>query len=90
MTEKLKVLDHLLPVMADRAVLFGATILGCGVAPNFAARRLFALYNDKGVFNNLADDQAALETGLRQRFEEVRVARRGLVALFRATKLSGA
>ena len=38
MTEKLTVLDHLLPVMAQRAVLFGATILGRGVAPNFAAR----------------------------------------------------
>jgi len=88
MSEKLAVLDHLLPAMSDRAVLFGATILGRNVAPNFAARRLFALYNEKGVFNNLADDQAALETGLRRRFDEVRVARRGLVALFRATKLS--
>jgi len=88
MTEKLTVLDHLVPVMADRAVLFGATILGRGVAPNFAARRLFTLYNEKGFFNNLADDQAVLETGLRQRFDEVRVARLGLVALFRATKLS--
>jgi hypothetical protein len=84
MTEKLTVLDHLLPAMADRAVLFGATILGCGVAPNFAARRLLTLYNEKGVFNNLADDQAALETGLRKRFDEVHVYRRGLVALFRA------
>lgn len=90
MSEKLAVLDHLLPAMSDRAVLFGATILGSGIAPNFAARRLLALYNEKGVFNNLADDQAALETGLRTRFDEVRVARRGLVALFRATKLLAA
>jgi len=87
MTEKLTVLDHLLPVMAQRAVLFGATILGRGVAPNFAARKLFALYNEKGVFNNLADDQAALEAGLRGRFGEVQITRHGLVALFRATKL---
>ena len=60
---------------------------GRGVAPNFAARKLFALYNEKGVFNNLADDQAALETGLRKRFGEVEITRHGLVALFRATKL---
>jgi len=77
-------------VMAERAVLFGATILGRGVAPNFAARKLFALYNEKGVFNNLADDQAALEAGLRKRFGEVEIACRGLVALFRATKTSAA
>jgi len=90
MSEKLTVVDRLLPVMAERAVLFGATILGRGVAPNFVARKLFALYNQRGVFNNLADDQAALEAGLRQRFGEVEIARRGLVALFRATKLSTA
>jgi hypothetical protein len=87
MTEKLTVLDHLLPVMAEGAVLFGATILGRGAAPNFAARKLFALYNEKGVFNNLADDQVALEAGLRKRFGEVEITRQGLVALFRATKL---
>ncbi len=90
MTEKLAVLDHLVPVMADGAVLFGATILGRGVAPNFAARRLLGLYNNRGVFNNLADDQTALEAGLRSRFDEVQIARHGLVALFRATKLPAA
>ena len=89
MTEKLVVVDHLLPLLADRAVLFGATILGGGIAPNFAARNLLALYNDRGVFNNRADDQAALETGLRRRFVDVQIRRRGLVALFRATKLVG-
>ena len=88
MAAKLTVLDRLLPVMGERAVLFGATILGRGVAPNFAARKLFALYNEKGIFDNLADDQAALEAGLRKRFGEVKIARQGLVALFRATKLS--
>ena len=87
MIEKLTVLDRLLPLLARRAVLFGVTILGRNVAPNFAARRLLALYNDSGVFNNLADDEAALEAGLRQRFDQVHIARHGLVALFTATKL---
>ena len=87
MIEKLTVLDRLLPLLARRAVLFGASILGRNVAPNFAARRLLALYNDSGVFNNLADDEAALEAGLRQRFDQVHIARHGLVALFTATKL---
>ena len=88
MLAKLKAIDHLRPLMNERAVLFGATILGRGIEPNAAARSLLRLYNAKGVFNNLADDQATLEAGLRKRFGEVQIARQGLVALFRATKLS--
>jgi hypothetical protein len=87
MTEKFKVIDHLQPLMAKRAVLFGATILGRGIAPNGAARALLALYNAKGVFNNLVDDEVALESGLRQRFDDVQIERQGLVALFRARNL---
>lgn len=81
---KLAVLDRLRPVMAEGAVLFGATILGCGIAPNHAARVLLALYNKKGVFNNRNDDFAALEQGLRQRFATVELEQKGCVALFRA------
>jgi hypothetical protein len=87
MVEKLEVIDHLQPLMAKRAVLFGATILGRGIAPNAAARALLALYNAKGVFNNLVDDEAALRDGLRQRFDDVQIERHGLVALFRARNL---
>jgi hypothetical protein len=81
--EKLSVLDRLRPLMAERGVLFGATILGRGVEANGAARALFRLYNRKGVFNNLEDDGEALEAGLRQRFADVEVERKGCVALFR-------
>jgi hypothetical protein len=84
MSEKLKVVDHLRPLMGKRAVLFGATILGRGIAPNRAARALLDLYNAKGVFNNREDDMASLSDGLRQRFDEVKIEREGCVALFRA------
>jgi hypothetical protein len=84
MSEKLKVVDHLRPVMGKRAVLFGATILGRGIAPNRAARALLDLYNAKGVFNNREDDLASLSDGLRQRFDEVEIETQGCVALFRA------
>ncbi|MGZ3266292.1 MAG: class I SAM-dependent methyltransferase [Croceibacterium sp.] len=84
MSEKLAAVDHLRPIMRERAVLFGATILGRGIAPNAAARKLLDLYNDKGVFNNRDDDFESLSEGLRRRFGEVEVERQGCVALFRA------
>jgi hypothetical protein len=82
MSEKLAAIDHLRPLMSEGAVLFGATILGHGIAPNGAARALLDLYNAKGVFNNREDDIASLSDGLRQRFDAVEIERQGCVALF--------
>lgn len=84
MSEKLAAVDHLRPLMKKGAVLFGATILGRGIKPNFAARTLLDLYNAKGVFNNREDDLASLSGGLKARFDEVEIEREGCVALFRA------
>ena len=84
MDEKLKAIDHLRPLMRDGATLFGATILGRGVAPNRAASALLDLYNAKGVFNNRADDLKSLSDGLRRRFAKVDIAQEGCVAIFRA------
>jgi Methyltransferase domain len=84
MKEKLAAVDHLKPLMHPGAVLFGATILGRGIAPNAAARKLLNLYNAKGVFSNRDDDFESLSDGLRRRFGEVEVERQGCVALFRA------
>ena len=84
MSEKLKAVDHLRPLMNKGAVLFGATILGRGITPNGAGRALLNLYNAKGVFNNREDDIASLSDGLRQRFDRVEIERQGCVALFRA------
>lgn len=84
MVAKLKVIDHLRPLMREGAVLFGATILGRGITPSPAAKALLGLYNAKGIFNNEADDYATLEAGLRQRFQTVTIESEGCVALFRA------
>lgn len=84
MSEKLVAVDHLRPLMRQGTVLFGATILGRGIAPNAAAKMLLDLYNAKGVFNNREDDLASLAEGLRQRFGRVEIETEGLVALFRA------
>jgi hypothetical protein len=73
MSEKLKAVDHLRPLMGKGAVLFGTTILGRGIAPNRAARALISLYSDsaEGMLNNREDDIASLSHGLRQRFDQV-------------------
>jgi hypothetical protein len=84
MDQKLSAIDHLRPLMRNGATLFGATILGRGIAPNRAASALLDFYNAKGVFNNRADDLASLSDGLRQRFADVAVAQEGCVAVFRA------
>jgi hypothetical protein len=84
MADKLAAVDHLMPFMAKGATLFGATILGRGIQPNLAARTLLDLYNEKGVFNNRADDLDALTQGLEQRFASVEIEQHGLVAVFRA------
>jgi hypothetical protein len=85
MDEKLSAVDHLRPLMRKGATVFGATILGRGIAPNRAASALLDLYNAQGVFNNREDDLAALSDGLRQRFADVAIAQVGCVAIFRAT-----
>ena len=85
MDEKLKAIDHLRPLMRDGATLFGATILGRGIAPNRVASALSDLYNAKGVFNNRADDLEGLSDGLRRRFAKVAIAHEGCVAIFRAS-----
>lgn len=84
MAEKLVAVDHLKPLMGEGATLFGATILGHGVEPNAAARALLDLYNEKGVFNNRADDLESLARGLEARFGRVEIELHGLVALFNA------
>jgi len=84
MGEKLVAVDHLKPLMAEGAVLFGATILGHDVHANGAARALLDLCNAQGVFNNRTDDFEALAEGLRTRFPRVEIERQGCVALFRA------
>ena len=84
MSEKLIAIDHLKPLMAEGAVLFGATILGRGMAANVAARALLELYNAKGVFNNRADDLEALSRRAQAALRAVEMESQGCVALFRA------
>lgn len=75
---------HLAKSLTDDGVLFGSTILGKGVNHNRTGSKLMALYNRKGIFHNLEDDAAGLETSLRRSFRQVTVDVVGTVAVFSA------
>jgi SAM-dependent methyltransferase len=76
------VASSLRPYLASDGVLFGSTILGRGVRHNLLGRRLMRLYNRKGIFSNLEDDQRGLERGLASKLTGVEVDVVGAVALF--------
>ena len=84
MANKTRAFDHLVPHLADDGVLFGATILGRGVAKNRLARTLMGIYNRKGIFDNKGDTLDELRAQLARRFGRVDIATRGCVALFSA------
>jgi len=91
MATKARAFDFLSPLMNPGAVVFGSTLLQDGVERSFAAQRLMAFYNSKGVFSNTQDDLATLTRELEKRFDAVSVETVGCAALFVATvKGSGA
>ncbi len=78
------VFDHLKALMAPGAILFGSTIVQGGAARSWAALRLMAFYNSKGVFSNEKDDAEGWRRALEQRFGSVSFELVGCVALFSA------
>lgn len=84
MQSKQVLFDNVRPWLNPEGVVFGTTILGQGIRPNFLARRLMALYNAKGIFSNREDSLIALEAILKQYFREYWTKVVGCVAFFKA------
>jgi hypothetical protein len=82
--EKAVVLDHIRPLLAPGARVFGATILQGGAPRSRAAQALMNAYNKKGIFSNTADRLEDLHAALAARFTRVNVTMTGAVALFEA------
>jgi len=82
MPSKQEVFQYLKAWLNPGGIMFGTTILGQGIRPNFLARRLMALYNAKGIFSNREDSLAALETNLKQYFQDSWTKVIGCVAIF--------
>jgi len=80
------VFEHVKPLLRDGGVIFGSTILGEGVRHNPLAKQLMKIYNAKGIFSNLSDQQSDLEAGLKAHFDQHAIHIVGCVALFSARK----
>jgi hypothetical protein len=74
---------HLKPLLnEDGGVIFGTTILGAGTKQNFLAKILMRAYNSKGIFSNLNDHAADLESVLKDNFRDYSILIVGCVAFF--------
>lgn len=85
MPRKAAALSHLARVVRPGGRVFGATVLGAGVAHRAPARLLLRAYNARGIFHNAADSLDDLHAELDARLRDVQVTVRGCVALFEAT-----
>lgn len=81
---KAVVFDHIRPLLAPGARVFGATIVQGSAPRSRPAQRLMDIYNSKGIFSNRADRAEDLEAALKSRFADARVEMKGAVALFEA------
>lgn len=79
---KSAVLRNLKPLLNQGGVMFGATLLHDGVHRSWAAKRLMAFYNSKGIFTNEQDDLQGLRWMLSQHLTAVTVDVVGCAALF--------
>jgi ubiquinone/menaquinone biosynthesis C-methylase UbiE len=82
MPSKHRVFENLIPWLNPGGVIFGTTILGRDISPNFVARRLMKLYNVKGIFSNSEDRLSGLEAILGRHFRDYQTKTVGCVAFF--------
>ncbi len=80
--EKAVAFEHLRSLAEPGAVVFGATLLSCGVDRNWYARAVMRSNNKRGIFSNAHDDLEGLEWSLREHFDDVTIEIVGCVALF--------
>lgn len=74
---------NLKPLLNENGgVIFGTTILGAGTKRNFLAKVLMRAYNSKGIFSNLNDNAADLESVLKDNFRDYSIRIVGCVAFF--------
>jgi SAM-dependent methyltransferase len=82
--EKAVIFDHVRPLLAPGARVFGATILQGGAPRSRPAQALMNVYNKKGIFSNVSDTFEDLHAALTARFTRVDVTMKGAVAVFEA------
>jgi ubiquinone/menaquinone biosynthesis C-methylase UbiE len=83
MRSKQVVFDNLTSWLNPQGVLFGTTILGQDIHPNWLARKLMKLYNAKAIFSNSEDTLTDLEAILKRSFRSYSTQVVGCVAFFK-------
>ena len=78
--------SHLASLLKDGGVLFGATLLMENTPMNPFAKAVMKLYNQKGIFGNVADSREALESVLAANFSRYEIRQEGVAAIFSAWK----
>lgn len=82
MSSKSVVFQHLKPLLSERSVMFGTTILGQGVRHTSLAKLHLRVYNSRGIFSNTRDSLERLEAVLKERFPAYSLRLVGCVAFF--------
>lgn len=85
--QKSQAFTHLKPLLNQGGVVFGSTILGAGVEMNWFAKKLMAIYNKKGIFDNYQDSFQQLKQQLELHFNQVEIKQVGIVAIFKAKNI---
>lgn len=73
-------------LLEDHGVLSGCTILGETHATGWFSRWYVRMYNRKGIFNNLHDEEREFVKALEEAFEEVETWLVGMMLMFRARR----
>ena len=81
--KKSQIFNELKKYLRPGGMLFGSTILGKDVPDiGFFAKKLMAVYNEKGIFCNYDDSLDALSAALNENFASVDIRMVGCVAIF--------
>jgi len=86
MESKTVIFEHIKDLLNPGGYIFGSTILGKGIHPNFWAKHLLKYCNSKGYMTNYEDDYESLKQGLDEHFRNSVTRTIGCVALFAAQK----
>jgi SAM-dependent methyltransferase len=85
-SRKARAIENVAAVLSPTGTLFGATVLGRSGDHSWLARRVLTLFNRRGAFDNLDDDEDGLREMLEASFEEVDVSTAGSAAIFAASR----
>lgn len=86
LNDKQIVFNNLKKLLTVKGSIFGATILGNKVKPNWLAKNLLKIYNKKQIFCNSYDCIDELNRILNINFNHVEIIKIGMVALFKVSK----